>query len=245
MEYTALLARIDALRAELAQRRPLTQGELEQLQAEFIVENTYDSNAIEGNTLTLRETALVLDGVTIDQKPLKDHLEAVGHRDAWMYVEELVADKVALSEKVIKDIHALVLIDRPQDRGVYRRMPVRIMGEYHQPPQPYLVPVQMEQLVQGLATPSALHPVEWIARFHLDFEGVHPFIDGNGRTGRLVLNMMLMQQGYLPINVKFTDRRRYYDGFDSYYRDQDATPMVQLVAEYLAETLEQYMQLLG
>jgi len=221
----------------------LTQGEVKRLQKEFLIEFTYNSNAIEGNTLTLKETALVLEGLTIDQKPLKDHLEAVGHRDAFLYVLSLVEERVSLSEKVIKDIHSLVLMDRPEDRGVYRRIPVRIMGAYHEPPQPYLVPIQMEQLMKEQKK-TKRHVIENAALFHLDFEGIHPFIDGNGRTGRLMLNLMLMQEDYPPINVKFTDRQRYYACFDSYYKNNDPTPMVTMIAEYLEERLRQYLTIL-
>ena len=242
-EYAAIFARIDALKVELGKRRPLTQGELKRLQEEFLVEFTYNSTAIEGNTLTLRETALVLEGVTIDKKPLKDHFEAVGHRDAFLYIQQLVTDKVAMSERVIKEIHSLVLMDRPDDKGVYRRIPVMIMGAFHVPPQPYLVPVQMGQLIIEQKD-SKRHPVENAALFHLDFEGIHPFIDGNGRTGRLVLNLMLMQSGYPSIDIKFADRKRYYACFDSYYKDKTATPMVAMVAEYLEERLRQYLKIL-
>jgi len=242
-EYAVLFSRIDSLKEELTKRRPLTQGELKQLQEEFLVEFTYNSNAIEGNTLTLQETAMVLEGITIDKKPLKDHLEAVGHRDAFHYVQQLVSNHEAFSEKVIKDIHSLVLIDMPEDRGVYRRIPVKIMGAFHEPPQPYLVPIEMEQLVAEFEN-TKLHPIEIAALFHLKFEGVHPFIDGNGRTGRLILNFTLMQNAYPPINVKFADRRRYYECFDMYYRDDTAEPMVRMVAEYVQERLEEYLKLL-
>jgi Fic family protein len=241
--YAALFSSIDAMKAELGRRRPLTQGELKRLQDEFLVEFTYNSNAIEGNTLTLKETALVLEGVTIDQKPLKDHLEAIGHRDAFLYVSELVSEKTPVSERVIRDIHSLVLMNRPEDKGMYRRIPVKIMGAFHEPPQPYLVPVQMERLVAELARDKR-HDIEKAALFHLNFEGVHPFIDGNGRTGRLLLNLMLMQAGYQPVNVKFADRRRYYACFDSYYRDNDASPMVEMVAEYTKERLAQMLRIL-
>ena len=236
-EYAATFSHIDTLKAELESRRPLTQGELKRLREEFLVEFTYNSNAIEGNTLTLRETALVLEGVTIDKKPLKEHLEAVGHRDAFLYVQRLVTDNVPISERVMKEIHSLVLMDRPEDRGVYRSISVRIMGAHKEPPQPYLVPVQMERLLHGLARDKR-HPIERAARFHLDFEGIHPFVDGNGRTGRLVLNLMLMQCGYPPIDVKFADRGRYYDCFDNYDRDGSAAPMVNMIAEYVEERLE-------
>lgn len=142
------------------------------------MEFTYNSNAIEGNTLTLQETALVLEGVTINQKPLKDHLEAIGHKDAFAYVCRLVSNKAEFSEYEIKMIHSLVLIDRPDDKGVYRRIPVRIMGAFHEPPQPFLVPEQMELLISEFKK-TKLHPIESAALFHLKFEGIHPFIDNN------------------------------------------------------------------
>jgi excisionase family DNA binding protein len=242
-QYAALFTAIDEMKAELDRRRPLTGGELKRLQDEFLVEFTYNSNAIEGNTLTLQETALALEGVTIDKKPLKDHLEAVGHRDAFLYVVSLVSDKVAISQRIIREIHSLVLINKSEDKGVYRRIPVKIMGAHHEPPQPYLVPVQMERLLADLS-PDNRHIIETAVLFHLDFEGIHPFIDGNGRTGRLILNLMLMQAGYPPIDVKFADRRKYYACFDSYYRDNDASPMVNMVGEYVRERLSQYLSLL-
>lgn len=239
-QYLPLFSRIDRLKEQLDQRRPLTSGELQRMQEEFLVEYTYNSNAIEGNTLTLQETALVLEGVTIDRKPLKDHLEAVGHKDAFLYVQELVKDRVPFSENIIKRIHTLVLMDRPDDRGIYRRIPVRIMGAYHTPPEPMLVPEQMEKLIAEFSK-KKLHPIESAALFHLKFEGIHPFIDGNGRTGRLIMNLFLMQNGYPPINVKFADRKRYYEAFDSYYRDNDDSAMVKMVAEYVEERLSKYV----
>ena len=235
--HGALFTEVDALKKELDSRRPLTQGELQRLREEFLIEYTYNSNAIEGNTLTLQETALVLEGVTIDKKPLKDHLEAVGHRDAFLYVLELVRNKTPISDFVIKQIHTLVLMDRPEDRGVYRRIPVRIMGAFHEPTDPVLVPEQMEKLVKDFAANKKIHPIEKAALFHLKFEGIHPFVDGNGRTGRLILNLMLMQAGYPPINVKYSDRKRYYEVFDSFYRDGDASPMISIVGMAVKEQL--------
>ena len=242
-QFAAQFAKIDAMKAQLDKQRPLTQSELQRLREEFMVEFTYNSNAIEGNTLTLKETAMVLAGVTIDRKPLKDHLEAVGHRDAFLYVQQLITDKVPFTESVIKDIHSLVLMDRPEDKGIYRRIPVRIMGAFHEPPQPYLVVPQMEQLIREFEK-TKRHPIESAALFHLKFEGIHPFIDGNGRTGRLILNFMLMQNGYPSINVKFADRKRYYDCFDSYYRDGSADPMIDMVAEYVEEGLKRFSSIL-
>ena len=131
----------------LNQKRPLTKGELEALNQEFLVEYTYNSNAFEGNTLTLRKTDLVLKGITIDKKPLKDHLEAIGHKETFDFVCSIIKDKGKLTESIIKQIHYLLLSDKPEDRGSYRKVPVRIMGAKHTPPEPYLIESQMNYLL--------------------------------------------------------------------------------------------------
>ena len=238
-----ILEQIDRKKAELDNRRPLTEGEAERLNEEFIVEYTYNSNAIEGNTLTLRETDLVLRGLTIDRKPLKDHMEAVGHKEAFDYVGELVKNNVPLSENVIKQIHFLVLADKKDDRGVYRRVPVRIMGAQHEPVQPYLIEPKMEQLLQDFAK-SSEHIITKLARFHIEFEGIHPFIDGNGRTGRMLVNLELMKAGYPPIDIKFTDRIAYYNAFDAYYVKHDLSAMEKLFAGYINSRLDMYLEIL-
>ena len=240
----SLLTRIDRKKAELAGRRPLTQGELERLNEEFSVEYTYNSNAIEGSTLTLRETYLVLRGLTIDRKPLKDHLEAVGHKEAFDYVRELAGENVPLTENVIKQIHSLVLADKREDRGGYRRVPVRIMGAEHELVQPYLIQPMMEQLLLEYSAGTE-HIVTKLARFHIQFERIHPFIDGNGRTGRLLVNLELMKAGYPPIDIKFTDKLRYYNAFDAYHVNSDASAMEELFAEYISARLDTYLKILA
>ena len=243
--FVDLFAAIDEKRSQLNERRPMTAGEVARLRDEFMVDYTYNSNAIEGNTLTLKETALVLQGMTIDQKPLKDHLEAVGHRDAFLYMEELAQRKARLREYEIKTIHSLVLMDKPEDRGVYRRVPVTIAGAFTQPVQPYLIQPKMEELLRtNEQRKKTMHPIERIARFHLEFEGIHPFIDGNGRTGRLIMNLELIRNGYPTINVKFTDRKKYYEAFDAYYRDGNADTMIELIGEYCSEQLNRYLDVL-
>ncbi len=244
-KFKDLLTEIDTKKVKLDNMRPLTDGELKRLRDEFMVEFTYDSNAIEGNTLTLKETAMVLEGVTIDRKPLKDHLEAVGHRDAFLYIEEIAQNKTKLKEAEIKAIHSLVLMDRPLDKGVYRRIPVTIVGAYAEPVQPYLIePKLTELLIKNQERQKTMHPLERIALFHLEFEGIHPFIDGNGRTGRLIMNLELIRSGYPVIDIKFTDRRRYYDAFDTFYRDGKADGMVLLVGEYVNKALDKYLEIL-
>lgn len=239
----SILSQIDRKKAELDKCRPLTEGEVERLNEEFIVEYTYNSNAIEGNTLTLRETDLVLRGLTIAQKPLKDHMEAVGHKEAFDYISQLVKEKVPISESIIKQIHFLVLADKRDDRGVYRRVPVRIMGAQHEPVQPYLIEPKMEQLLIDFAE-SKEHIITKLARFHIEFEGIHPFIDGNGRTGRLLVNLELMKAGYPPIDIKFVDRIAYYNAFDEYYVKHNLSAMENLFAGYVNERLDTYLKML-
>ena len=239
-DNTNLLQRISNKKAALDKKRPLTQGELERLNEEFLIDFTYNSNAIEGNTLTLRETSLVLQGVTIDQKPLKDHLEAVGHRDAFLYVLDIATNNITISQSVIKDIHSLVLINRPNDKGIYRRIPVQIMGAYCEPVAPHFIEEKLTELLADNHQQN-MHPVVRVALFHILFEGIHPFIDGNGRTGRLLLNLDLIQSGFPPINVKFSDRQRYYDAFGSCYRDDDKNAMIKLIGDAVEERLDVYL----
>lgn len=239
----SLLDMIDRKKKELDTKRPLTEGEVARLTEEFIVEYTYNSNAIEGNTLTLRETDMVLRGLTIDKKPLKDHLEAVGHKEAFEFVSELVKDNIQMSERIIKQIHYLVLADKKDDRGVYRRVPVRIMGAQNEPVQPYLIQPKMEQLMVDFAE-STEHVVTKLARFHIEFESIHPFIDGNGRTGRLLVNLELMKAGFPPIDIKFTDRILYYTAFDEYHVNHNLSAMEKLFARYVNERLNMYLKML-
>ncbi|MCC8048723.1 MAG: Fic family protein [Oscillospiraceae bacterium] len=239
----SIFAQIERKKAELDGKRPLTEGEAARLNEEFVVEYTYNSNAIEGNTLTLRETDLVLRGRTIDLQPLKDHMEAVGHKEAFDYVSELVKEDMPISESIIKQIHYLVLADRKDDRGVYRRVPVRIMGAHHEPVQPYLIQPKMEQLLLDFAE-SKEHIITKLARFHIEFESIHPFIDGNGRTGRLLVNLEFMKAGYPPIDIKFTDRVAYYNAFDEYHVKHNLSAMENLFAGYINARLDMYLKIL-
>jgi Fic family protein len=237
--YIMDFTKINELVAELKGMRPLNQTELKRLRDEFIIENTYDSNAIEGSTLTLRETALILqEGVTIAGKGIKEHLDAVGHKEAFEYVIELADKNAPLNERTIKELHSIVLMNDRENAGKYRSIPVRILGAKHTPPQPYLVPVQMEGLIADYEQIKAnKHIIEAVAEFHLRFESIHPFIDGNGRTGRLILNLELIKAGLLPVNVKFTDRQRYYSCFDTFALEQTCEPLATLISEYEEEEL--------
>ena len=240
--------KLNALAEQVKAMRPLNDAEMARLRNEFLIENTNDSTAIEGNSLTLRETALVLqEGITIAEKPLRDHLEAIGYRDAFLYVVELADREAELTAWEIKNIHSLVLMNDAQNKGTYRKIPVRISGAIHTPPDALLIPELIDELLNDYRDMKAdRHIIEAIAEFHLRFEGIHPFIDGNGRTGRLLLNLELVKAGLLPINIKFADKAKYYDCFDAYYGDTNsAEAMTELIAKYEISELEKRIEILG
>ena len=235
----AKFAIVESLKAALAETRQLTPAEKQRFKDEFLIDYTYNSTHIEGNTLTESETAMVLSGLTIGEKPIKDHLEAVGHRDAFLWLEQEVRAQAEISEKMVRDLHFLVLGNAPLDRGRYRSVPVRILGASHEPPQPYMVPPLMENWVNEVVRSTA-HPMVVAAVSHIEFEAIHPFIDGNGRTGRLLANYFLMRNGYLPINIKYANRRAYYEAFNAYHVDHDGGErMIDLFADAELQELEQ------
>ena len=242
MDFTQL----DQLRTKLAQMRPLNETEIKRFRDEFIIVNTYNSNAIEGSTLTLRETALILqEGITIAEKPVREHLEAIGHKDAFAYIIDVSEAKTALSERIIQDIHSLVLMNDAANRGIYRRVPVVILGARHETSEPYLIREHIETLLADYeAMKRDMHIIEAIAEFHLRFEAIHPFIDGNGRTGRLLLNLELLKAGLLPVNIKFADRRKYYDCFDDYHDKGTPAMLAGLIAGYEVEELERHIRII-
>jgi Fic family protein len=240
--------RINELVGKLKSLRPLNEAELKRLREEFMIENTYNSNAIEGNTLSLRETALILQqGLTIEGKHVREHLEAIGHKDAFYYMVELADTETPLTERVIKELHSLVLMNDAKNKGVYRTLEVSIVGAVHKTTPPYLIREQMEALLYEYENiKRSKHIIEAVAEFHLRFEGIHPFIDGNGRTGRLIMNLELIKEGFLPVNIKFTDRNIYYDCFDNYYSEaRSAEPLTRLILTYEEEEILRYIQKLS
>lgn len=153
-------------------------------------------------------------------------------------------DNEPLSEWVIKQIHFLVLGRDIQHRGVYRSVPIYISGANTQTAEPVLIPEKVQELLKWYQANNQDDFLTKIALFHLRFESIHPFIDGNGRTGRLIVNLELMKLGYPPIDIKFTDRKAYYDAFDSYARTNSPKAMAKLFAKYLTERLRRYISIL-
>ena len=243
MSIETLLDEINLLKATLDLAPKLNIGEQKRIREHFAVEYTYNSNAIEGNTLSLRETALVvLEGLTIDKKPIKDHLEAIGHKQAFDYVLSISGISEKLSEQTIKEIHALVLMNDPQNKGKYRDLPVKISGALDVPPHPSEIPEKMRSLVAAYGLDKR-HPIVRIAEFHMAFERIHPFIDGNGRTGRLIMNLELIKSGYCPVDVKYADRGLYIDCFRDFEETGNTERFVEMIAKYELSELSKQIEL--
>lgn len=237
---------IDRKKQLLDSKRPLPEYTIKSIREQLNLEWTYNSNAIEGNTLTLMETKVVLEGITVGGKTLREHLEVINHRDAILYVEEIVKDNELLSEWQIKSIHRLVLKGINDNyAGAYRDQQVIIAGAKHIPPTPFLIKEQMENLIKWYEGEGAkLHPVAKAALLHIIFVGIHPFIDGNGRTSRLLLNLELMKNGYPPIVIRNENRIKYYNALDKAHTTNDNVDFIKLVLEELNKTLDLYLKLI-
>lgn len=207
-----LLKRLDTKKRQLDSLRPLPAAALNRLKEQILVEWIYNSNAIEGSTITLHETKLILEtGLTIGGKSLREHFEVINHRDAIDYVEVLVNGQEPVDPFQVRQINKLVLSRIDDDAaGAYRTTQVRIAGAAHTPPEAWLVPQQMEDWGKWLNDNPDLHPVELAALAHHRLVAIHPFVDGNGRTARLVMNLLLMRQGYPPTVILRTNRQQYY-----------------------------------
>lgn len=240
-----LLAEADKEKTRLDAARPLPANTVASLREKLALEWTYHSNAIEGNTLTLRETKVVLEGITVGGKSLREHFEALNHRDAILYVEDIVRENEPLTERTIKDIHALVLkgID-PEHAGRYRQENVAIAGASHTPPDFLHLPQEMDELIAWHAGAKDVHPILRAAELHTRFVEIHPFIDGNGRTGRLLLNFELMKAGYPPAVIRKEDRLAYYDALDEACLSRDYSGIAALVCGAVCRSLEIYLELI-
>ena len=234
---------INQKKSQLDASRPLSQYTLKSLREKLFLEWTYNSNAIEGNTLTMNETKVVLEGITVGGKTLREHLEVINHRDAIRYVEEIVQKNEVLSEWQIKNIHRLVLkgID-DEYAGIYRKAQVFIAGAKHTPPPHFLIQEKMEDLLNWYHHRGIhLHPVERGAMLHAIFVGIHPFIDGNGRTSRLLLNLELMKNGFPPVIIKVENRLAYYEALDKAHTTEDYSDFILLVEQVVEESLDLYL----
>ncbi len=236
---------VDKLNSKLNDKKNISKETLKSLKESTNLEWTYNSNSIEGNTLTLRETQIVLEGITVGGKSLKEHLEVINHDKAIFFLNDLVKDKEPINEWNIKNIHELVLkkID-DANAGKYRNENVTIKGATHIPPDYLIVPELMEKLILSYESWKKYHPIIRATLLHGELVKIHPFVDGNGRTSRLIMNLSLMKSGYLPVIIKKDKRLDYYNALDKAHITGDYTDFIKLITELEIEMLEKYLKLL-
>lgn len=237
---------IDQLKARLNECR---NNQSPKVANAFDIEYTFESNKIEGNTLTLQETALVIEkGLTVGGKTLNEHLEAINHTHAIDFIKSIAQRKEPITERLITEIHALILkgID-DKNAGTYRTIPVMISGAKHVPPQPYKVPQLMEGLINWYnENKDSLHPITLSAEMHERLVTIHPFIDGNGRTSRLLMNLILLRRGY-PIAILKGDaesRLNYYNALEIAQTEGNKEPFINLIANNVKETTERILKVI-
>ena len=236
---------VDNLKKELDNKRPIPKNTLRTLQEKINLEWTYNSNGIEGNTLTLKETQVVLEGITVGGKSIKEHLEAINHEHAILFLQTIVKDDNPINEWNIKNIHALILkeIDN-ENAGRYRNENVTIKGATHIPPDFVKVPELMEKLILNYKTWNKYHPIIQATLLHGELVKIHPFVDGNGRTSRLIMNLDLMKHGFNPVIIKKENRLQYYEVIDKAHTTRNYTDFIKLINGLEIEMLKEYLELL-
>ena len=237
---------VDSKLLKLNNKRPLPRETLESLEKSNILDWTYNSNAIEGNTLTLRETKVVLEGITIGGKSIKEHLEVTNHKAAILFLEDIIDENSDLSELNIKNIHSLIFKEIDSDNaGKYRTRNVVISGASQKPTDYINVPEKMEKLIYEYRGWSKYHPLIRSALLHGEFVFIHPFIDGNGRIARLLMNFEAMRSGYLPIIIKADVRLKYYDALDKAMTTRNYTDFIKIIVEEENKILDKYLELIN
>jgi len=235
----AQLAQIDQLKTWLDSFRPLPSAVVTELKKRYDVRFTYQSNAIEGNTLTQSETELVLSkGITIGGKTLTEHLEVIGHKEAIDYVETLSQTDTPIGEWEIRQVHSLVLRRQsPTEAGQYRQIDVKAAGTEHVYPPHYLLTGLMVDFTEWL-TAAAMHPVLYASEAHYRFVSVHPFTDGNGRAGRLLMNLLLLKAGFPIVSISHEKKQQYIDALAEGQRaNNNLTQLHALICEAVHTSL--------
>lgn len=242
-----ILEEIDVLKAKLDQFRQFDSYRIAQA---LELEYTFESNRIEGNTMTLRETDLVInEGLTISGKSMREHLEVINHQEAIGYIKHLMDKNTPLNEREVLSIHNLILRGiNPEDAGRYRKVQVMIKGSPFMPPQPFMVAKEMEDFFIWYEThKNSLHPIILAGEMHERLVTIHPFIDGNGRTSRLVMNLILLQNGYVIANIKgdYDNRMQYYTALETAQTKNNKEDFLLFIAQIEKESLERYLTIIG
>jgi excisionase family DNA binding protein len=236
-----LRQRIMAKKIRLDNHRPLASGLIKKLHENMEIAYTYNSNAIEGNTLTLKETQLIIEeGITVNGKSLSEHLEAQNHPKAIAYIENMVKNKIETEN--ILELHSILFFGFCENAGNYRNSQVYITGSDFMPPPAFEVPDLMRSLIDWVYNnPEELRAIELAAIFHHKLVYIHPFDDGNGRIGRLLMNLLLMKNGYPLTVIKQVDRKKYYENLKK-ADIGNYKPLVNFIARCVEQSLDLYLQ---
>ncbi len=243
-ETQQILDRLTAKQETVARARPLPEVTIRSLLDDFLIRYAHETTAIEGNTLSLRETQVILEqGITVGGKTLREHLEIINVRDAWRELQDLVQHRTEVTEDTILTLHRLLTKEvLGEDAGRYRRVPVYISGSMHVPPNWVKVAGLMAEFVAGIRQgPGAEHPVPFAALAHVRLAGIHPFVDGNGRVCRMLVNLLLMRSGYPPALYTTVNRTAYMKALESaQFRDQPE-PFIMITAQAAEFLLDRYL----
>lgn len=214
---------------------------LQSFDRSFEVEYTHNSTAIEGNTLSLIQTKAILeDGISVGGKTLREIYEVVNHNKAFGFVKKCVTEGKTLDETIIKDIHAL-LMENILTGGVYRNVEVRISGAKHKPPVPSEMYQQIKNFYADMPYKVKENAIEFAAWTHAEFVKIHPFVDGNGRTSRMIMNYQLLASGFLPVSIAKENRLEYFEVLEEYAVEGDLNPFANMIAELEEQRLDEYL----
>ena len=241
-----ILKEIDILKDKLDSYRQFDSYKIKQA---LELEYTFESNRIEGNTMTLRETDMVInEGLTISGKSMREHLEAINHQEAIGFIKDLMQKNNALNERDLLSIHNLILRGIiPEDAGRYRKVQVMIQGSTHMPPQPLMVAQEMEEyFIWYEINKTKLHPIILAAEMHERLVTIHPFIDGNGKTSRLIMNLILLQKGYLIANIKgdYENKTQYYQSLEKAQTKKDKEDFLLFIAQIEKDSITRYISII-
>lgn len=241
MNYERLLDKKEKL---LKMQTSNSENIFENFNKAFEIEYAHNSTAIEGNTLTLIETKVLLeDKISVGKKSLREIYEVVNHNKAFSYVKNCIAEDKPLDENIVKDIHS-ILMENILVGGIYRNVEVRITGAKHKPPVPSEMYYQIKDFFSNLNFKSDLNPIELASWTHAEFVKIHPFVDGNGRTSRLIMNYQLMKHGFLPISVNKEDKLDYFNFLEEYAVNGNLVPFADFIADLEEKQLDEYLSII-
>lgn len=239
MDYNSLLLKKEFYQSH---KNVLSDIILHNYSQAFEIEYTHNSTAIEGNTLSLIQTkALLEDQISVGGKMLREIYEIVNHNKAYQYVKACIVEGEPLDEKRVKDMHA-ILMENIMVGGIYRNVDVYISGARHTPPSPNEAYQQVKNFYADLPCKSEMNGIEFAAWTHAEFVKIHPFVDGNGRTSRLIMNYQLMVHGFLPVSIAKESRLEYFEALESYAVDADLNPFVDFIAVLEEQRLNLYIR---